>query len=162
MSSTPTLDWIAANLGSYVLALPWTWPILETLHFFGLCMLLGGLLVIDLRLLGYNKVIPAVASHQILPIVYIGLAINTITGILFYIGDPHRYFINISFQIKMLLYVIAGINALWYQFKLSPRIDALPPGAEMPSEARISGAMSLALWFGVLILGRLIPYLGTG
>ena len=162
MSSTPVLDWIAANLGTYVLALPWTWPILETLHFIGLCMLLGGLLVIDLRLLGYNRVIPTVASHDILPIVYTGLAINTITGILFYIGDPHRYFINISFQLKMLLYVLAGLNALWYQFKLSPRIDALPAGSELPSDAKLAGALSLGFWFGVLIFGRLIPYLGTG
>ena len=156
------LDWIAENLGPIMLTLPWTWPIFETLHFFGLCMLLGGLIVIDLRLLGYNKLIPTVASHDLLPIIYTGLAINTITGIGFFIGDPHRYFINISFQLKMLFYVIAGVNALWYQFKLSPRIDALPDGAELPSEARIAGAMSLGLWFGVLILGRLIPYLGTG
>jgi hypothetical protein len=156
------LDWIAENLGPIMLTLPWTWPIMETLHFFGLVMLLGGLLVIDLRLMGYNKLIPTVASHDILPIVYLGLIINTVTGILFFIGDPHRYFVNISFQLKMLFYVIAGLNALWYQFKLSPRIDALPEGAPLPSEARISGAMSLALWFGVLILGRLIPYLGTG
>ena len=156
------LDWIAENLGPIMLTLPWTWPIFETLHFFGLCMLLGGLIVIDLRLLGYNKIIPTVASHDILPIVYTGLTINTLTGIGFFIGDPHRYFINISFQLKMLFYVIAGLNALWYQFKLSPRIDALPADAELPSEARIAGAMSLGLWFGILILGRLIPYLGTG
>lgn len=156
------LDWIAANLGPIVVTLPWTWPILETLHFIGLCMLLGGLLVIDLRLLGYNRLIPTVASHDILPIVYAGLAINTITGILFFVGDPHRYFVNISFQLKMLLYVLAGLNALWYQFKLSALIDDLPSGSGLPSEARIAGALSLGLWFGVLILGRLIPYLGTG
>ena len=156
------LDWIAENLGVVVLTLPWTWPIMETLHFIGLCMLLGGLLVIDLRLLGYNRLIPTVASHDILPIVYTGLAINTLTGSLFFIGDPHRYFVNISFQIKMLLFVLAGLNALWYQLRLSPRIDALPSGTELPGEARVAGALSLGLWFGVLILGRLIPYLGTG
>jgi hypothetical protein len=156
------LDWIAENLGPIMLTLPWTWPIFETLHFFGLVMLLGGIIVIDLRLLGYNKVIPTVASHDILPIIYAGLIINVVTGIGFFIGDPHRYFINISFQLKMLLFVIAGLNALWYQFKLSPRIDALPDGAALPGEARLAGAMSLGLWFGVLILGRLIPYLGTG
>jgi len=156
------LDWIAQNLGVVVLTLPWTWPIMETLHFIGLCMLLGGLLVIDLRLLGYNRLIPTVASHDILPIVYTGLAINTLTGILFFIGDPHRYFVNISFQLKMLLVVLAGLNALWYQFKLSPRIDALPAGGVLPAEARVAGILSLGLWFGVLILGRLIPYLGTG
>lgn len=157
-----SLDWIAANLGVYILALPWTWPIMETLHFIGLCMLLGGLLVIDLRLLGYNRIIPTVASHDLLPVIYLGLAINVTTGVLFFVGDPHRYFINISFQLKMLLFVLAGLNALWYQFKLSPRLDALPVGTAIPGDARLAGALSLGLWFGVLILGRLIPYLGTG
>lgn len=156
------LDWIAENLGPIVLTLPWTWPIAETFHFIGLCMMLGGLLVIDLRLLGYNKLIPTVASHDLLPIIYTGLAMNVITGFMFSVGDPHRYFINIGFQLKMLLFVLALINAVWYQFKLSPRIDALPAGSDLPGDARLAGALSLGLWFGVLILGRLIPYVGTG
>jgi len=158
----PILDWIADNLGILVLALPWTWPILETLHFIGLCMLLGGLIVIDLRLLGFNRLIPTVASHDLLPIIYTGLTINTVTGIMFFIGDPHRYAVNIGFQLKMLLYVLAGLNALWYQYKLSPRVDRLPANSPMPTDARLSGALSLGLWFGVLIFGRLIPYVGTG
>lgn len=156
------LDWIAENLGPITMTLPWTWPILETLHFIGLCMLLGGLLVIDLRLLGYQRLVPTAASHDLLPIVYAGLVINTTTGILFFIGDPHRYAVNIGFQLKMLLYVLAGINALWYQLKLAPRVDALPAGSEIPVDARIVGALSLAMWFGVLIFGRLIPFIGTG
>ena len=156
------LDWIAENLGWMILALPWTWPIAETFHFIGLCMLLGGLMVIDLRLLGFHKLIPTIASHDLLPVIYTGLAINTVTGIMFSVGDPHRYFINIGFQLKMLLFVLALANALWYQFKLSPRIDSLPAGSEMPGDARLAGALSLGCWFGVLILGRLIPYVGTG
>ena len=156
------LDWIAENLGWIILTLPWTWPIAETFHFIGLCMLLGGLMVIDLRLLGFNKLIPTVASHDLLPIIYTGLAINIVTGLMFAVGDPHRYFINIGFQLKMLLFVLGLINAAWYQFKLSPRIDALPAGSELPSNARLAGGLSLAFWFGVLILGRLIPYVGTG
>ena len=157
-----TLDWIAATFGPIVLTLPWTWPIAETFHFIGLCMMLGGLIVIDLRLLGWHRLIPTVASHDILPIIYVGLAINTITGLMFFVGDPHRYFINIGFQLKMLLFVIALINAAWYQFKLSPQIDSIPAGSELPGNARLAGALSLGLWFGVLILGRLIPYVGTG
>lgn len=157
-----TLDWIAATFGPIVLTLPWTWPIAETFHFIGLCMMLGGLIVIDLRLLGWNRLMPTVASHDILPIIYIGLAINTTTGLMFFVGDPHRYFINGGFQLKMLLFVLALINAVWYQLKLSPRIDSLPAGSDLPGEARIAGALSLGLWFGVLILGRLIPYVSTG
>ena len=108
-----TLDWIAATFGPLILTLPWTWPIAETFHFIGLCMMLGGLIVIDLRLLGWNRLIPTVASHDILPIIYIGLAINTITGLMFFVGDPHRYFINIGFQLNDM----HGTDTLRYAFE---------------------------------------------
>ncbi|MGI9259974.1 MAG: DUF6644 family protein [Gammaproteobacteria bacterium] len=157
-----TLDWIEANLGVIVYTLPWTWPILETLHFFGLCMLLGGLLVIDLRLLGFNRVIPAVSVHDLLPFVIAGFVINLITGIGFFVGDPHRYAINIAFQLKMVLVVLAGLNALYYQFKLAPELDGWTESSEIPVNAKVVGATSLVLWFGVLAYGRLIPYMGTG
>ncbi len=157
-----TLDWIEANLGVIVFTLPWTWPILETLHFFGLCMLLGGLLVIDLRLLGFNRVIPAVSVHDLLPLVIAGFVINLVTGIGFFIGDPHRYAINIGFQLKMVLIVLAGLNALYYQLRLAPQLDSWAGRSEVPMNAKIVGATSLVLWFGVLAYGRLMPYIGTG
>ena len=157
-----TLDWIAANLGTYVTALPWSWPIMETLHFFGLCLLLGGLLVIDLRLLGINRIVPTVTVHDLLPFVILGFGINLATGVLFFVGDPHRYAINIAFQLKMVLVVLAGLNALYYQRKIAPEIDGWTERTEMPMNAKLVGATSLILWFGVLSYGRLIPYLGTG
>lgn len=156
------LDWIQDNLGPIVFALPWTWPVLETLHFFGLCLLLGGLIVIDLRLLGVNRIIKAVSVHNLLPIVFLGFGINLVTGVLFFFGDPHRYAPNIAFQLKMVLVVLAGLNALYYQIKLAPEIDGWQEDAETPFNARVVGSTSLLLWFGVLAYGRLIPYLGSG
>ena len=157
-----TLDWIANNLGAWVHVLPWTWPIAETLHFFGLCLLLGALLVIDLRLLGVNRLLPAISVHDLLPVAYVGFGINLATGLLFYVGDPHRYTINIAFQLKMLLVVLAGLNALYYQLKIHPRIANWDESVAIPTDVKVVGALSLVLWFGVLSYGRLIPYLGTG
>ncbi len=156
------LDWIAANLGAWVHVLPWTWPIAETLHFFGLCLLLGALLVIDLRLLGFNRLLPAISVHDLLPIVYWGFGINLATGLLFYVGDPHRYTPNIAFQLKMLLVVLAGLNALYYEIKIAPQLASLNDSAAIPTNVKTVGALSLVFWFGVLSYGRLIPYLGTG
>jgi hypothetical protein len=157
-----TLDWIANNLGAWVHVLPWTWPIAETLHFFGLCLLFGALLVIDLRLLGVNRLLPAISVHDLLPVAYVGFGINLATGLLFYVGDPHRYTINIAFQLKMLLVVLAGLNALYYQIKIHPQVANWNESTEIPTNAKAVGALSLVLWFGVLSYGRLIPYLGTG
>lgn len=157
-----TLDWIANNLGAWVHVLPWTWPIAETLHFFGLCLLLGALLVIDLRLLGVNRLLPAISVHDLLPVAYVGFGINLATGLLFYVGDPHRYTPNIAFQLKMLLVVLAGLNALYYQMKIHPQVASWNESTEIPTNVKTVGALSLVLWFGVLSYGRLIPYLGTG
>jgi len=125
-------------------------------------MLIGALLVIDLRLLGVNRLLPAVSVHDLLPLAYIGFGLNLATGILFYVGDPHRYTPNIAFQLKMLLIVIAGLNALYYQMKIHPHMDSLDNSAIIPTNVKVVGATSLVLWLGVLSYGRLIPYIGTG
>ena len=62
----------------------------------------------------------------------------------------------------MLLVLVAGVNALWYQLKIAPQIDGWSGNMAPPAEAKVIGALSLLLWFGVLSYGRLIPYLGTG
>ena len=156
------LDWIANNLGAWVPVFSWTWPIAETIHFFGLCLLLGALLVIDLRLLGVNRLLPAISLHSLLPVAYVGFGLNLATGIVFYVGDPHRYTVNIAFQLKVLFLVLAGLNALYYQMKIYPQMVNWNESSAIPTDARVVGMLSLLLWVGVLAGGRLIPYVGTG
>ena len=154
--------WLSSSsLNNAIQSSAWTWPILESFHFVGLILMLGALLIIDLALIGVVKGISPKASHRLLVIVICAFIVNLVTGILFIFGDPGRYFINIGFQLKMLFMLLAGLNALWYTFKVQPNIigsiDFTPTGA-----TRIAGSLSLIFWFLVLILGRLIPYVGTG
>jgi hypothetical protein len=62
----------------------------------------------------------------------------------------------------MLLVVLAGLNALYYQIKIHPQVANWNESTEIPTNAKVVGALSLVLWFGVLSYGRLIPYIGTG
>lgn len=157
------LDWMQ---GTWVNALAlnhmWSWPTLETLHFLGMSMLIGAIIVMDLRLIGFERVIPAFTMHSLLPLAFIGFGINLLTGIVFLFGDPHRYAVNISFQLKMVLVLLAGLNALVYAVKVAPALATAGPHANTPPLAKAVGAASLALWLGVVCFGRLIPYLGTG
>lgn len=154
---------LGTALNEYVVsANAWFWPSLEISHFFGLCLLLGSLIIIDLRMAGFLRSVNAEAVHKLLPLVFIGFGINLVTGILFWFGDPMRYAVNIAFQIKMILIVIAGINALVYQFKISPVMHTWKDTDPTPLLAKSVAYISLASWAGVLLLGRLIPYLGTG
>lgn len=140
----------------------WLWPVLEILHFMGLSLLLGGLLLIDLRVAGHFRALHPHAVHQLLPVVVLGLGLNVLTGILFFFGDPGRYSINIGFQIKMTLVLLAGLNVLFYYLKVHPQVRQWSPDTPSPTLARAVAYTSLAAWFGVLLLGRLIPYVGTG
>src|SRR5690606_24516627 len=157
------LDWMETTwLNGLALNYAWTWPILETFHFIGMSLLIGAILVMDLRLLGVQRVIPSATVHKLLPLAFIGFGLNLLTGIVFVFGDPHRYAVNPSFQIKMVLIVLAGLHALLYALKAAPQLASRPQTADTPPFARAVGAASLALWIGVSCFGRLIPYLGTG
>ncbi len=140
----------------------WLWPVLETLHFVGLSVMLGALLIIDLRMLGLYRSINADSTYSLLPLVWAGFILNLLTGMLFIIGDPTRYAINIGFQLKMMLIVIAGLNAALYHWKVSPVMSQWNETSATPAVARLVAITSLTAWMGVLLLGRLIPYVGTG
>ena len=96
----PILDWMQTTwLNHLALDYSATWPTCEIIHYIGLSMLFGSILVMDLRLMGVQH--PAISSlsvHRMLPMAFIGFALNLLTGIVFVFGDPHRYAINICVQ----------------------------------------------------------------
>lgn len=151
-----------STINNWVLATYWLWPLMEILHFVGLTLLLGAMLIIDLRLAGFMRQMRVSSTHVLLPWATIGFSINLITGVLFFLGDPGRYAINIGFQIKMILVLIAGLNALWYVLKVNPLMQSWDPYGDTPGIAKLIAYVSLGTWFGVLLLGRLIPYVGSG
>ncbi len=77
-------------------------------------------------------------------------------------GDPARYAANIGFRWKMVLVLIAGLNALWFYWKINPVMRSWEAHGNTPALAKVIAFVSLGVWTGVLLLGRLIPYIGTG
>lgn len=149
-------------INQWVIGTAWGWPIMEIIHFIGLSLLLGSLLVIDLRMAGFFRQLNIVATHKLLPWTFVGFGLNLVTGFLFLMGDPARYTANIGFWWKMFLVAVAGLNALWFWVKINPVMKTWEPHADTPLVAKTIAWVSLCSWFGVLLLGRLIPYIGTG
>jgi len=163
MIETLTNEIMASQLSQWIQATYWLWPVLEIIHFFGLTLLMGGLIIVDLRMIGFFPTINLQGVKKLLPFVIFGFLLNLITGILFVYGDPSRYAINIGFQIKLILILLAGCNAAIYHFRVEGyALELSSSSIRPPLTIKLVGLTSLSLWTGVLLLGRLIPYVGTG
>lgn len=160
MTVDPILSWMESTaLAQAVLNNAWVFPVLETLHFVGLILLLGSLYVIDLRFVGLAARIPLRAVMALVPIALLGFLINFSTGILFLFADPFRYYPNLAFRLKMLAVLLAGLNALWFKLSLDERALSSEPFVNPGARVRWIAGISLVLWTAVIVLGRLIPYL---
>jgi hypothetical protein len=139
----------------------WMWPFCESLHFIGLCLLVGVAGFFDLRLLGMMKRIPVKAALDMMPWAIAGFAINLITGTTFFIAEPVQYCNNPTWWAKVCFLVVAGLNAIFFQTILSARVLTLEPDGDTPMSFKIVGAVSLITWLGVLYCGRMLPFIGA-
>jgi uncharacterized membrane protein len=136
----------------------WVWPLLETLHFIGLILLLGTVGVLDLRIMGFLKQLPVGPLHRLLPWGIAGLGINVVTGFMFFVGMPFFYVFNEIFQAKMITILFAGGNLLLFHCTGAFRKwERLGPGEDAPSFAKLVALTSLLLWVTVVVIGRYIP-----
>jgi hypothetical protein len=153
--TTTRLSWAVRG------GIPWIWPACETLHFVGLCMLVGVIGVMDLRLLGRLKGVPIGPLERLVPWAVAGFTLCALTGFMFYAGAPDQYYSNKPFWAKMLFIALAGVNVLvFYLSGISRLVDRLEPEANTPIAAKLIGGTSLFLWVGVVFWGRMLPFLG--
>jgi hypothetical protein len=155
----PVLEWLAASpLGRFMNGAPWAFPAAEVLHFMGLSLLLGALIVVDLRLLGIGQRVPMRATHALLPLAVLGFAVNLVTGVAFLASDPLRYLANPAFIAKMALVGLAGLNLLWFRVVLYAPIAEDRYSGALAAQGRVVAVLSLAIWIAVIASGRLMPY----
>jgi uncharacterized membrane protein len=136
--------------------LTWTWPAVESVHFLGLTLLFGSIAAWDLRLLGVGRGVPIAAFHRLIPFAVLGFATNVTSGIGFLMAAPDQYIYNPAFHLKMLLVALAGLNVLVFYVTIFRHVKDLSAAAPSPLRARMSGAVSLACWMGVIVCGRMI------
>jgi hypothetical protein len=145
-------------IGEFMRAYWWAFPAAEALHFIGLSLLVGSLAVIDLRLLGFARSLSVRAVHQLLLWTWIGFAINLITGLLFIFAQASFYYPNVAFRVKLVLLLLAGANALWFQLTVNRELPSWSDGADATRQAKVIAGISLGLWVSVIFFGRFIMY----
>jgi hypothetical protein len=155
VSPEPTL---ARSIAEYVNDEPWTWIASETIHFIGLSLLVGIVLLIDLRALGVLRSVPFAVLERLLPWAALGFAVNIVTGMLFFVARPDFYVGNSAFYWKLIFVLLASANTLYFFFDEG---WAASPGRDVRLFTKVVAASALVLWVGVMYWGSMLPYIGN-
>ena len=139
----------------------WGWPLMESLHFIGLSLLVGAIAVFDLRLLGVGRRIPIGAAQALVPCALSGFGLSVLTGMTFLLTEPNQYIYNPAFLLKVLLLGIAGLNAALFSLSAFGRRVVQMEGPAPPA-ARLIAGVSLSLWIAIIVCGRLITFYRPG
>ena len=161
MNLLPFMQWLDATPGSIAIRESILfYPIIETTHVLNLCLFLGLIAMLDLRLLGLGlRGIPvSEVAGRLLPIAFIGFALMVISGVLLFYSGPLRAYNNIFFRVKMLMMALAGVNAFLFHITIYRRAAVWDSDPVPPLGAKLAGLFSLLLWCGVVICGRMQAY----
>ena len=132
----------------------------ESTHVLTLMVSLGMLFLIDLRMLGYalpNVPASTLADRLNLPML-VGFTVMFATGILLFYAIPVRSSQSLWFRIKVVLLVLAAINAFLFRARMSAADGSWNSDTRAPRAFRIGAALSLVFWILIVIAGRLIAY----
>jgi hypothetical protein len=135
--------------------------VLEGIHLIGLSVAVGLLLLTDLRLMGvFLPQVPVKQVHrQLQPYILGGFAVVIVAGSLLFLSEASTLIVSPPWPFKFFFMLLAGVNALYFEFVIARRPEALPAGGRMPPSVRRAGLASFVLWVLVIICGRMIPYI---
>ncbi len=134
----------------------WWFPLMESLHVLSITLMLGAILMVDLRVLGFAaKHYPvSVLSRELIPWSVASFGVACVTGLAMFITRASTHAGNPAFQIKMFLMALAGLNVAMFHLHLFRGADIASPAA-----ARWMAGSSLGLWAGVMLAGRWIGHI---
>lgn len=147
----------ASPLGAWMRASGWAYPVFNLIHLLGLVLLVGPMLLLDLRLLGAGRqfALPAV-SATLTPWAVAGLLLMLGSGVLLFAADAAPLLGNPVLQVKLLLVMLGIVNALAFRWLWSARLahwDRRPARI-----GQVQAGMSALCWLAAGTLGRLIAY----
>jgi hypothetical protein len=140
------------DFAARLLSSTWAYPALEVLHLVGVALLLGNLVLLELRVFGWGVALPVRDLARLaLTLAMAGFGLAALSGLLMFAAQAAELIANRAFTLKMLLLLAAACNAGWFHGRASlDKLDAL---------ARAQMVLSTLIWLAVLACGRWIAYL---
>jgi hypothetical protein len=154
-SFRPYFEWCGNTwLGTAVRDTVWAFPLIETFHLLALAILLGSVLIVNLRVFGVGKkYVPAAQmARQMEPWMLGSIGVLIASGIPMAFSEPIKCFESISFPIKMGLILLGIASQLTIQRKW------VIAGDTTALKAKLAAILSIAIWTLVGAAGKGIPY----
>src|SRR5687768_13908034 len=126
-------------LGSHSI---WVYPTVLTLHTFGMMVLVGAALMIDLRLLGFARGVPLQSLERLFHIMWAGFILNAVTGSMLFAADATARGSDLIFWTKLALVGIGVTTAVMLR---STFRDASEPAVISAAAKRLS-VVSVLAW----------------
>jgi len=136
----------------------YTW--IETAHVIAITLFVGTIAMVDLRLLGWAwRTVPiSQVTSRILPWTVAGFVLMFVTGVLLFYAIPVRTWHSIWFRTKLVLLLLAAVNVWFYHRRVQRNRAFWDNAPRPPLLARACAAISLVVWFSVIVAGRMIAY----
>ncbi len=130
----------------------WAYPVLEIVHIIGIAILLGNLVLLELRVFGRGKNLPVADLARLsLGLALLGFSLAALSGGLMFATRPAELLSNRAFTLKMVLLFTAACNAGWFHARQSLE--------KLDFTARALMVVSTLIWVAVVACGRWIAYL---
>jgi hypothetical protein len=142
-------DWVQAT----------AYPAVITAHSIGLAILVGLLVVIDLRVLGFATALPLAALRKLMTVVWFGFWTNAISGVMLFSIDAKKDFYSPLFRIKLSAIALGLILGTVIS---SSVLQGNSPVAGTSSRAKVLAVCSLTCWLCAIVTGRLLAYFTYG
>ncbi|HVI63167.1 MAG TPA: DUF6644 family protein [Bradyrhizobium sp.] len=135
-------------------------PTIESVHVVAICLVVGSILVLDLRLLGFASLQRPVSrlAGAILPITWGAFTLAAVSGFLLFMSNATKYLANGYFVAKMFLICAAGANMIIFHLISARDLPQWEKDASPPLLVRTAGALSILLWISVVACGRWIGF----
>jgi hypothetical protein len=138
----------------------YVYPFVEGSHVMALALSVGAVLWFDLRLLGLTMRDDRVSDvfNQVRPWMFLGFAVMFVTGVLLFAARASDAYESPYFRLKLGLLVLGGINNALFHTTIDRQRDQWDAAGLPPARARLAGGVSLALWFAIIAVGRVMAY----
>jgi hypothetical protein len=156
MDTYPFFQWCNdTGLGTAIRNVTWAFPLIETIHILSLTVLLGSILLMDLRMLGIGirRIPVSRMQNQLSTYINVSLVVSIVTGVMLFLSEALKAYDNLAFRPKITLLLLAVIFHYTVHNKAT---SSVKPGG--PGWGKVAAVVSLFLWFGVGAAGRAIGF----